>query len=276
MEYGPIARFTEGWPLVEDIRQHVLLQWRLKLEPLIRLIDVRHIFVMCGSKGDLVEALSFNSFRIGSSLFYIFKWTPNFSCRKDSSTIVAWVKLNGLDPYYFRTSFLREIYRGLGSFLKSDERTLSLTNPSLTRVYIEVDLSVPMTSGLWVGSEKNQRRGVACTNGASRSVEKYPGNFKMGHHEENRPFPSAPAMTDIPKVPRHRACSHIDFMAAVVWDVVFGRFGVRNRFISAEKGAPGCVQQRIHQWILDLAHLFKPSSNSKLVDVLSFKSFHVH
>uniref|UniRef100_A0A7N0VMN2 Uncharacterized protein n=1 Tax=Kalanchoe fedtschenkoi TaxID=63787 RepID=A0A7N0VMN2_KALFE len=68
----------------------------------------------------------------------------------------VWVNFHWLDPYFYHPSFLREISQGVGNFLKMEERTLSLKNPSVARVCVEINVAQSMIQGLQVESVHHQ------------------------------------------------------------------------------------------------------------------------
>uniref|UniRef100_A0A7N0USH0 DUF4283 domain-containing protein n=1 Tax=Kalanchoe fedtschenkoi TaxID=63787 RepID=A0A7N0USH0_KALFE len=72
--------------------------------------------------------------------------------------MVTWVCLHGLDPCFFWSGFPREIYQGVGSFLKADECTLCLVNHVVARVCLEINLNNPLVQGFWVSAERSLQR----------------------------------------------------------------------------------------------------------------------
>uniref|UniRef100_A0A7N0UEW6 DUF4283 domain-containing protein n=1 Tax=Kalanchoe fedtschenkoi TaxID=63787 RepID=A0A7N0UEW6_KALFE len=152
MENAVILKFAETRPKVETIRDFMKQHWCLQNFPVIGALDGRHVLVLCSSTVDAVEVLMNDSRKIGNLAFRTFRRTPGFSVKAEPTIVVTWVKLKGLDPCLFRTSFLKEICRGFGHFLKADPRTLDLSNPGFARVCVEIDIRTSLVNGLWVGS----------------------------------------------------------------------------------------------------------------------------
>lgn len=51
---------------------------------------------------------------------------------------------------------LREIVGTFGRFLRADQRTLELTHPMYALVCMEVDISQPLPSMVWIGTGKDE------------------------------------------------------------------------------------------------------------------------
>uniref|UniRef100_A0A7N0V349 DUF4283 domain-containing protein n=1 Tax=Kalanchoe fedtschenkoi TaxID=63787 RepID=A0A7N0V349_KALFE len=157
MDFALIIKFSPSRPRVGEISEHIKQSWRMETRPYVGALDGKHALVICGSERDAVEGLTSESRRMGSTLFRIFRWSPDFSLNAKPPSVAVWVKLHGLDPCFFRVSFLKEICRGVGRFLKVDDQTLALANPATASVCVEVDMARPLVQGLWVGSVNQQK-----------------------------------------------------------------------------------------------------------------------
>uniref|UniRef100_A0A7N0ZU89 DUF4283 domain-containing protein n=1 Tax=Kalanchoe fedtschenkoi TaxID=63787 RepID=A0A7N0ZU89_KALFE len=148
MSNAVVLKFTETRPRVEAVKDFIKQHWYLESMPGVGALDGRHILLICLSAADAAEVLTNDSHRIGNLSFRTLRWTAGFSVKAEPTTMVTWAKLTGLDPCLYRTSFLREICRGFGRFLKADPRTLDLSNPGMAR---------PLAKGIWVGTELQQQ-----------------------------------------------------------------------------------------------------------------------
>uniref|UniRef100_A0A7N0TJN7 DUF4283 domain-containing protein n=1 Tax=Kalanchoe fedtschenkoi TaxID=63787 RepID=A0A7N0TJN7_KALFE len=157
MAFALVIKFSPVRPRVGEISDHIQRVWRMETRPYVGALDGKHALVICGSERDAVEGLTCESRRMGSAFFRIFRWSPEFSLNAEPTSAATWVRLHGLDPCFFRSSLLKEIFRGFGRFLKVDEPTLSLANPAMARVCVEVDMARPLVQGIWVGSESRQK-----------------------------------------------------------------------------------------------------------------------
>uniref|UniRef100_A0A7N0R9U4 DUF4283 domain-containing protein n=1 Tax=Kalanchoe fedtschenkoi TaxID=63787 RepID=A0A7N0R9U4_KALFE len=133
MSHEVILKFAEGRSKVEVVREHIRKNW------------------------SLVEVLTRDSQRMEGKGFHTFRWMPGFSTKRESTSMVTWVRLHGLDPCLYRPSFLREVCRGFGVFHKADSATLDMSNPTMAHVCVEIDLRCSLVPGVWVGTEQHQQ-----------------------------------------------------------------------------------------------------------------------
>ncbi|KAL0404117.1 UNVERIFIED_CONTAM: hypothetical protein Sradi_2052500 [Sesamum radiatum] len=83
----------------------------------------------------------------------IFKWTPDFNPRIESSIALVWIRLPELPVHLFPKKGLFEIASLIGSPLKLDEPTADGFRPSMARVCVEIDLMKPRPASIWIGTE---------------------------------------------------------------------------------------------------------------------------
>lgn len=101
----------------------------------------------------MVTALSYGPHKLDSSLFKVFRWSPDFSPKKDSSLAAVWVRFINPHLMFFIPSYLQVLSSTVGTFLKSDVPTRNLTRPSFARVCLELDLSLTSKSMDYYRSE---------------------------------------------------------------------------------------------------------------------------
>uniref|UniRef100_A0A7N0VDC2 DUF4283 domain-containing protein n=1 Tax=Kalanchoe fedtschenkoi TaxID=63787 RepID=A0A7N0VDC2_KALFE len=152
MEHAVVLKFSPNRPRLEEIREFVRVNWPLRLQPVVGALDGKHALLICAGEEDATKIIACDSNRMGNALFRTFRWMPGFSVKAEPSSMVAWIRLHGLDPCFYRNSFLGEVCLGVGSFLKADERTLCLQNPAVARVCVEIDLKNPLVQGFWVSA----------------------------------------------------------------------------------------------------------------------------
>ena len=104
------------------------------------------------SQEDLVRAWSRDSNTIENSLFRLFRWSPNFNPKYEYPITAAWVRFPYLPLPFFHTPLLREIV----GLVAADQRTLELTHPMYALVCMEVDISQPLPSKVWIGTGKDE------------------------------------------------------------------------------------------------------------------------
>lgn len=143
-------------PSVTAIRDHINASWGLSAPATVGLLDPRHVMIYLASQEDLVRAWSRDSNMIENSLFRLFRWSPNFNPKYEYPITAAWVRFPYLPLPFFHTPLLREIVGTFGRFLRADQRTLELTHPMYALVCMEVDISQPLPSKVWIGTGKDE------------------------------------------------------------------------------------------------------------------------
>ncbi|KAL0447058.1 UNVERIFIED_CONTAM: hypothetical protein Slati_1833700 [Sesamum latifolium] len=83
----------------------------------------------------------------------IFKWSPEFNPKIESSIVPVWIRFPELPVHLFQKKALFGIASLIGSPLKIDEATADGIRLSVARVCVEIDLMNPQPSSIWVGTE---------------------------------------------------------------------------------------------------------------------------
>ncbi|KAL3637385.1 hypothetical protein CASFOL_018553 [Castilleja foliolosa] len=108
-EHALIMNFSSGRPSLYDIKFHIQNQWKLDMEPIVTLIDARHVLNVTASNSDMIKEESHDSNRINASLFRLFRWKRNFDYTKDSTLVLVWVTLPKLPIDYVHKAVLEKI-----------------------------------------------------------------------------------------------------------------------------------------------------------------------
>lgn len=106
------------------------------------------------SASDTKWALARTKNKINTSLFRLFRWTPEFEIRKDSSLAAVWVKMYNLPLHYFNETSLIRLGSILGTVLSIHYSTITLTQQKYAKVCVELDVSKPFIEKLWIGTSK--------------------------------------------------------------------------------------------------------------------------
>ncbi|XP_020598565.1 uncharacterized protein LOC110038136 [Phalaenopsis equestris] len=85
----------------------------------------------------------------------IFKWSTDFDTGKELPIVPIWLKLSGLKLHFFNHKVLFNIREALGKPLKLDVPTFNLSRPSVARILVERDLTLPTVDEIWLGTEHN-------------------------------------------------------------------------------------------------------------------------
>ncbi|KAL3633900.1 hypothetical protein CASFOL_022662 [Castilleja foliolosa] len=155
LEYALIMKFTSGRPSLFDIRTHIKNHWKLAKDPIITLIDPRHVLVINENEEDMVIAQSQESHKINTSLYRIFKWSPDFNFNKDSTIVPVWISFPKLPFVLQNQGLLEKLGNTVGKFLRADEKTRNNSNALRPRICVELDVAKDFTTEIWVGENKD-------------------------------------------------------------------------------------------------------------------------
>lgn len=150
-----IMKFSAGMPNMYEIRCHIHSEWGLDQPPAVGVIDKRHITLHMASPADTKRALACTTNKIKTSMFRLFRWTPDFEIGKDSSLTAVWVKMYDLPLHYYNESSLYRLGSMLGTVLRVHPTTIRLAQQGYVKVCIELDVSKPFTDKLWIGTSND-------------------------------------------------------------------------------------------------------------------------
>lgn len=112
-----IMKFSAGMPNMYEIRSHIHAEWNLERDPVVGVIDQRHVTLHMASPADTKRALARTTNKIKTSMFRLFRWSPEFEIGRDSSLAAVWVKMTNLPLHYFNESSLIRLGSILGMVL---------------------------------------------------------------------------------------------------------------------------------------------------------------
>lgn len=73
-----IMKFSAGRPHPHDIKLHIKLNWGLSAEPVVLLIDPRHVLIIPATYQDMVLAQAHEIHKIANCMFRLYRWTKIF------------------------------------------------------------------------------------------------------------------------------------------------------------------------------------------------------
>ncbi|KAL3655747.1 hypothetical protein CASFOL_000143 [Castilleja foliolosa] len=156
-ELALILKFSSGRPSLFDIKNHVKCYWNLLKEPVITLVDARHVLLIAENKEDMIKVQTQVSHRINTSLFRVFSWHMDFDFTKDSTKVPIWITLHRLPVVFMSPTLLEKIGNMLGKFLTVDEKTMELSNGLKPRICVEMDVSKELPSEMWLAVSKEKK-----------------------------------------------------------------------------------------------------------------------
>lgn len=82
-------------------------------------------------------------------------WTLDFRPDHDSPIVPLWVLLPQLPFHYHTWHYVKQIWEPVGKPLSMDVATFGRTIPSTTKVRVEIDLTKPQLTSVYVGHEED-------------------------------------------------------------------------------------------------------------------------
>lgn len=104
----------------------------------------------------MILALSRDSHIIGTSMFRISRWSKEFQFDKESTHIAVWIRLPHLPFIYFHSSYLERLGNTIVNFIRVDDKTVNLQNLVYARLCVEIDVTGPRPSRVWIGESKEK------------------------------------------------------------------------------------------------------------------------
>nr|GMC82593.1 uncharacterized protein LOC109164037 [Ipomoea batatas] len=146
-----IGKFSHGRPLLSVIREHFTKSFVLKGSIEIGLVDPRHVFLSFSNPEDCIEILIKGQILFnGKCPMRIFRWTPEFDTRFETSLALVWVLLPNLKAHCFYIPCIKQIVKPIGRFLHVDADTAKFSRPNVAKVKVEVDLMKPLRQKIFI------------------------------------------------------------------------------------------------------------------------------
>ncbi|XP_020599640.1 uncharacterized protein LOC110039038 [Phalaenopsis equestris] len=118
-------------------------------------LDGRHILIQLSSEKDYDRIFVMHFMRFDDILMTILKWSVDFDAKAELLIIPVWLRLSGLKVHLFNHEILFSIAAMFDKPLKLDAPTFNLSRPSMARILIECDLTLPPPEEVWIGSAHN-------------------------------------------------------------------------------------------------------------------------
>ncbi|KAK2987696.1 hypothetical protein RJ640_015038 [Escallonia rubra] len=120
----------------------------------IQLIDLTNEFypVKFNARIDYSKAFEKGPWFIGTSYLSVQRWTPNFNPHNiNIHKIAVWIRLNNLPLEYFDREVLLLSGMAIGTPLRIDSITQSITRGRFARIYGQIDTQNPITNNIQIG-----------------------------------------------------------------------------------------------------------------------------
>ncbi|KAL0449147.1 UNVERIFIED_CONTAM: hypothetical protein Slati_1471100 [Sesamum latifolium] len=152
LKFSLVGKFSHGYPSMQTIRSY-FSRLGLRGAYSIGVINIKHVLIKLHNEEDLSRIWLKQILFIEGFPMRIFKWTPDFNSKIESSIVPVWIRLPELPVHLFPKKALFGIASLVGSPLKLDEATADGFRPSVARVCVEIDLMKPRSASIWIGTE---------------------------------------------------------------------------------------------------------------------------
>uniref|UniRef100_A0A7N0TPI8 DUF4283 domain-containing protein n=1 Tax=Kalanchoe fedtschenkoi TaxID=63787 RepID=A0A7N0TPI8_KALFE len=107
MQHALVAKFTLGHPHVAKIEKEFRAACKLDGPMMVSDQDGRYMMLFLSLEKDTTIILTQGLRQVGTSLFYLFRWTLEFQFRQESTVISIWIRFPHLTPDLFNEGALR-------------------------------------------------------------------------------------------------------------------------------------------------------------------------
>ncbi|KAI0530805.1 hypothetical protein KFK09_000353 [Dendrobium nobile] len=147
-----VGKFVLRRPNLDVIRKFFV---NLKLSGSfhVGLLDQRHVAIQLANDLDYSRIFARRSYYIQACQMRILKWTPNFDVREESPIAPVWISFLNLHLHFFNHQILFGLASVFGRPLQTDQATASVSQPSVARVLVELDVSKKHPTEVWIGFE---------------------------------------------------------------------------------------------------------------------------
>ncbi|KAL9687094.1 hypothetical protein QQ045_031490 [Rhodiola kirilowii] len=106
--------------------------------------------IILNSEEDASIALTSPIRKVGHAMFRLFRYTPDYNPRHESTTTTKWVRLPGLHKDFFTRNYVTGIVNSFGDFLDLDNYTNVCASLIYARACVEVDVAKPFPGGVTI------------------------------------------------------------------------------------------------------------------------------
>lgn len=139
LRFALIGKFTSGCPPFKVLKSR-FASFGLSGPYKLGFINFKHIVIRLSNAEDFARLWMRRVLYIEGFSLRLFKWSPDFDSKAESSIVPVWIGLPELPLHLFHKQALFEIASLIGKPLKVDEPTADQTRPSIARICVEVDL----------------------------------------------------------------------------------------------------------------------------------------
>lgn len=148
-QFTLVGKFSKEIPHAQVVNKFLL---GLKLIGGFKLhkLNYRHILIKLEHEADFTMLWTKSLWQIDSHLMRVFKWTPNFDVRVESSVVPVWVNIPAPPAHFVCREMLISIGQAIGRPIQFDYLTATQEKFTEVRMCVEIDLLKPRVQRVFV------------------------------------------------------------------------------------------------------------------------------
>lgn len=146
------GRFLKLRPQIERLRSSFRELFSIKGAAKIGVNDNYNIFIDFNNEDDFNSIWYGRVIEIEGLQMWLQKWSLDIKPDEDIPIVLVWVLLPGIPFNMHKWHYVKKIVSNVGTPLALDVATHGRTRPSIVKVRVEIDLTKPLPSSVWVGS----------------------------------------------------------------------------------------------------------------------------
>ncbi|XP_059281415.1 uncharacterized protein LOC132035126 [Lycium ferocissimum] len=154
-KYMLVGKFIKTRPQLDKIRSKFAEKISIKGTCKIGAFNYRTVFLDFDKEEDFKNVWYRRSVEIERQVMWFEKWSPHSKPDEDSPIVPVWVLLPELPFHCHSWNYIKQIVRPAWIPLSSDLATDHRTRPSMAKVRLEVDLTKPKVTSIFVGVEED-------------------------------------------------------------------------------------------------------------------------
>nr|XP_009758915.1 PREDICTED: uncharacterized protein LOC104211540 isoform X1 [Nicotiana sylvestris] len=149
-----VGKFLRTRPKIEVIRAVFMENFSLKGTVKFGAYDRRSVFIDFSDEQDCKNFYFRRALKINGFQMWLEMWTPDFRPDHDSPIVPVWFLLPELLFHCHSWHYAKQVLKPVGKPLSMDVATFGRTRPSTAKVRVDIDLTKPQETSVYVGQEE--------------------------------------------------------------------------------------------------------------------------
>ncbi|VFQ89722.1 unnamed protein product [Cuscuta campestris] len=147
-----IGKFSHGRPEIATLRKFFAEKFLLRESVQISLRDPRHVMILFTHPLDCNDIFMQGQIQFnGQFPMRLFRWSPEFNVKTESSVAPVWVTFPNLRADLFNESAIHQLCKPIRRCLKVDVATSTFSRPNVAKARVEIYLLKPRIEQIWIG-----------------------------------------------------------------------------------------------------------------------------